>query len=290
MIETNEISRYFYEIANTTELSNQSNFVTECNDFNCIYNRNTTNIRKYYEDKIVSVIDKTKKNKIMFFNCYCLKQELLICNLLKDSIDEIHLVDDAYNNFYTNYECYLALEQFSHNIFKIDPKIRIFFHSSTDLLIHNKKITGQIDIICGIDIEYLYSKVKYCNVMKMVACNVLKYNGIMVVSHHIENLVDICTYCLHNCNDNPVLKLSESINYVKKIDFLKYYFLTLIVTNIRYILILLLLFLILTTFICGISPLTSLLILYIIMKLMTTKNNTLGYTRKIYYFDKLYKI
>lgn len=197
------------------------NCISECSDPTCIYSRKYTNLRDRFEKKIfMSVINKNKIS-ILFYGSFLLYQELNILKLIGDKISEIHITDYAYKNFLEDnktqfIDAFLAL---SKHVLSRKLDINIYVHCDPEKLINNLTFRRRLDIICGIDIDYSFGVTDNRPVMKAIAENTLKIDGIMYLSQHNLDQVDLCRYELAEFGR---INLVQTDDFVKPDYYIKY--------------------------------------------------------------------
>jgi hypothetical protein len=218
-IDTNHIrdSGFDYAVANNIKFCH----VSECSDSDCVYSREKTNIRERFENKILNIAQKKNNIKILFYGSFLLYQELRILLLLGNKISEIHLTDYAYKNFLNNKdESYiLVFSEFIRYVESHKWNIKFYIHSDPDKLKNSIIFQRRFDIVCGIDIDYVKGNTNNRPIMKDIAENTLKINGVMFMSQHNLDQVDLCRYEI-TCNGK--IKLVSTEDFVKKEYYLKY--------------------------------------------------------------------
>lgn len=203
------------------DIPHNFNYISECSDPRCVYTRKKTNMRERFENKILKRAQKKHNIKILFFGSFLLLQELKILLLINDRVSEVHLTDYAYQNFlYKNDNSYImAFKEFIEFIKKQKWNINVYVHSDPEELKNSIMFQRRFDIICGIDIDYSKGKLDNRPIMKMIAENTLKIDGIMYVSQHNLDQVDLCQYRIEN---NGKIKLINAEYFVKKEYYVKY--------------------------------------------------------------------
>jgi len=192
------------------------NHISECSDSNCVYFRPKFNTRDRFEKKIYQQTVGKTNIKILFYGSFLLYQELNILFLLGDKISELHFTDYAYkqileeNNETNKY--LLAFNEFTDLVHKINPHSRIYVHTNPDELIASTMFQRRFDIICGIDIDYTQNNTNNRPIMKQIANTTLKIDGIMIMSQHNLDQVDLCHY---EIMENGIIKLIYTEDFVK---------------------------------------------------------------------------
>jgi hypothetical protein len=202
--------------------SSMHNYISECTDNRCVYTRNISRLRTIYESKIISFCKNKQKINILFYGSHKLLQEVVILEKIYNSIDEIHLVDSAYEKFS---EFVHTFRYFTNRIYSLNPNIKIYIHYDLSLLLNDTNMSNKIDIIGGIDIDYVHNKFNHFehrNCIVMTAKKILKATGLMILSQHFFDLVDISEYRFNYENKLVPCVISE---YVKPLfyDILKKY-------------------------------------------------------------------
>lgn len=194
------------------------NVITECCDPNCIYARSTSRLREKFEEKIHCFIGQKKNIKILFYASYLLAQELRIIALLSDKISEIHITDFAYKYWSDDPDNIFnqAFTQLIDIITRNGLNIPIYLHKDPMNLCTNKTYHRLFDVICGIDIDYVDSDRDHRLIMKDIAKNSLRLDGMLFNSRHYLDQVDISSYQIDNYGN---VSLVETNDYVKN----KYY-------------------------------------------------------------------
>lgn len=290
-ISKNNIIYQCNDYSSDLELDNMKFFyISECTDPTCVYTRCITNIRERFEKKILETAKNKNNIKILFFGSFLLYQELRISILLDNKISEIHLTDYAYKNFLNNNNksYILAFTEFMNYIDLQKWNIKVYVHSDPDKLKRSKIFQRRFDIICGIDIDYTNGHNNNRPIMKEIAQNTLKINGVMYMSQHNLDQVDLCRY---EISDNATIKLVSTEDFVKKEYYLKY-----TIQNLLYQLYYPFSFtgLYLSAIYFKKSPILSIItgtycITGIVYKYLTTENNSNNFERKISIFSNLLK-
>lgn len=190
-------------------------FLSECTDPNCIYSRSRSKLRYLYEDIIVSHCISRERVNIMFYASHNLLQELIILKKIAHCVDEVHLVDLSYENV-DNY--YNAFTFFSSEIRRINPYIKIYHHHNLLLLEGNRLFLHRIDLIGGIDIDYIHNKFDHLvhrRLIHKIANYVLKIGGKLIISQHFNDIVDMAEYQ----QNSQYLLVPVTINDFVKPDF-----------------------------------------------------------------------
>lgn len=198
-----------HDIARTTVF----NYIRECTDQYCIYTRAKTNIRIRFEDKITASDNKAGLN-ILFYSSYLLQQELTLITKLKHKINEVHFTDIAYHDLINNCnsDIYRAFAEFCYYIQVEDYDIRIYVHCDPHVLTISPNFSRRMDIICGIDIDYIYHNMDNRDIMKKIAFNTMKIDGYMIISQNNMDLVDLCRYELDSNGD---VMITHTEDFVK---------------------------------------------------------------------------
>ena len=211
---------------NINQLGKKSTYhdcIAECNDPTCIYSRNYTNLRERFEKKIFMSLLNKKKISILFYGSFLLYQELNILKLIGNQISEIHLTDYAYKDFIKDNkkEFINAFMEFYKHIISRKLNITIYIHSEPEKLIISSLFRRRFDIICGIDIDYTFGITNNRPIMKEISENTLKIDGIMYLSQHNLDQVDLCQYEL---DVNGKIKMVRTDDFVKPHYYAKYKF------------------------------------------------------------------
>ena len=223
MLRYNKIDNKTYRLSidpiiihNTTH-----SVITECSDPACVYHRSSTDIRERFEKKIHQFIGAKTNVKILFYASFMLYQELRILALIGNRISEVHLTDFAYNklsdeskNVYNN-----AFVEYLTYIDNHGLETKVYVHTDPNNLVNSSLFNRQFDIICGIDIDYAGEHNNHRSIMKNIAKNTLKNDGMMCVSQNFTDQVDLCHYELDN---NGNIKLVNADDYVKPPYYAKY--------------------------------------------------------------------
>ena len=165
-----------------------------------------------------------------------LYQELQILKLLGNKISEIHLTDYAYKYIYTDSiskrksdnKFILAFQEFINYITLHYPNINLYVHTDPDKLKNSVLCQRRFDIIYGIDIDSIIYNDNRA-IMKEIGNHTLKMNGVMIISQHNLDQVDLCHYeIMEDDNINGInqadstIKLISTTDYVKSPYFIKY--------------------------------------------------------------------
>lgn len=211
--------QYKHNNSNTRESFNIS-YLFECTDPSCIYSRSITNMRERFENKIVNETINKNNITVLFFGSFLLYQEFQILKKLGDKISEIHLTDYAYENFLSDSDnkFIMAFHEFIDYIIFNSWNINVYIHNDPDRLKHNLTLKRRFDVICGIDIDSIY-KLNNRIIMKEIATETLKIDGIMIVSQHNLDQVDLCHYEIIS---NGTVKLISTEDFVKPAYLTKY--------------------------------------------------------------------
>ena len=224
------IDKYTYRLEfehGSNDLCGNTMYIAECSNKSCIYYRGNTDIRERFEKKIFDFSTNKIGIKILFFGSCMLYQEFRILTLLGNKICEVHLTDYAYKNENENGndKFILAFMQFMQYINTNNLNIEVYVHTDPDRLkdsvLFNSRFDRKFDIICGIDIDYENGCNNGRHIMKEIATNTLNIDGMLLVSQHYTDLVDLSHYKL-NHRGELILKLSE--DYVKPPYYAKYLF------------------------------------------------------------------
>lgn len=152
-----------------------------------------------------------------------LLQELRILELLGNNVSEVHLTDFAYENFSNDVNnCYnRAFVQFMQLIKEKCLETRVYVHTDPNKLKTSNKFNRRFDVICGIDIDWAHGCTNHRPIMKEIAANTLKIDGMMCISQNFEDQVDLCHY---EISDNGDIVLVRTEDYVKPPYYGKYIF------------------------------------------------------------------
>ena len=201
---------------------NHFKHISECIDPKCVYTRNLTNIRERFEKKIVEKSNKNTKLNILFYGSFLLYQELKLILILKHQLAEVHFTDYAYKNILTNrndnyVDAFTELMEFI-NVQNLN--IKMYIHTDPDKLVDSLMFHKRFDIICGIDIDYSHGNNNNRPIMKNIAKNTLRNIGVMYLSQHNLDQVDLCCYEIAS-DGNVVLTSTE--DFVKPDYYNKYW-------------------------------------------------------------------
>lgn len=189
-------------------LNNCFQYIRECHNEDCVYNRKLTTLREKYQDKILKLVNEKTNIKILFFGSFLLLQELIILVLLGNRVSEVHFSDYAYANFLKNKTFTMAFAEFLEHTINHNLNVKIYIHSNPEQLKNSKFCKERFDIISGIDFDDgALGNIKN---IKEIASNTLKKNGIMLLSQNREDLVDISYYQIKN-NRISLIKIVEYI-------------------------------------------------------------------------------
>jgi len=190
----NNISNPSKSVIEIIQGDDKCHFLSECDDHNCIYARSRSKLRYLYEQIIVSFCVARKRVNIMFYASHKLLQEFIILKKIAHCVNEIHLIDFSYENI-NEYKNEFAF--FQNQIKKINPSINIYFHHSLSLLESNKSFFRRIDLIGGIDIDYVHKKIDHMyhrHMIKKLAGYALNIGGKLVISQHFNDMIDMAEY------------------------------------------------------------------------------------------------
>lgn len=176
--------------------------IYECSLPLCIFTRTDTNIRERFEKKIIDFARNRNHIKILFFSSFMLFQELKILMMLNTHIDEIHFTDYAYHDWKneSDNKYHIAFKQFMQFIRSNRLKTSVIVHLVPDLLRTSHMWHKQFDIIAGIDIDVIISEsrghFRNRKIITDMASVALKSDGMMCVSQHFKDLVDLSHYAI----------------------------------------------------------------------------------------------
>lgn len=198
-------------------------YISECADTGCVYSREKTDIRERFEKKIYQTVFNKKNIKILFYGSFLLYQELRILSMISPNVIEVHLTDYAYKDFLINPKNNFtpAFTEFIECVRSMNPNINVYVHTDPDKLVDSNLFKRRFDIICGIDIDYAKGIVDNRPMMKKIATNTLKIDGVMYLSQHNLDQVDLCTYEITEHGD---IKLTVAEDFVKTPYYGKYKF------------------------------------------------------------------
>jgi hypothetical protein len=266
-------------------------YINECCHPKCVYTRTRTNMRERFENFILRTNKKKTGLNILFYGSFLLYQELKLVLMLNSQLTEIHFTDYAYKNLLTNQDhTYInVFTEFMEYISARKLNTKVYIHSDPDKLNKSIMFHRRLDIICGIDIDYVYDKNNNRSIMKEIARNMLNIDGVMYMSQHDLVQVDLC--CYEISNNNSVILVSTE-DFVKPNYYTKYWiknFFNKIYYPISIIGLLGTLFLIKKSPILAIIASTY-YVIDILYKYLLDWDNPVSYKKKITKFSSLLKI
>jgi ASC-1-like (ASCH) protein len=180
-------------------------YLAECKDENCVFNREKHMFRSLYEDNMKKQIK--AGDKVLFFNSFHLLQECILLEQIDVELSEIHI----YDKYYVNYDTHtlkMIFTQFCNKLIKLGHgKTKVYVHYTKESLktINDINVLGAVDYCVGNDTLTCYQELCW------VARTVLKEDGLMIACQHWNDQVDVRTLKRRD----PDLLIDSIIEYVK---------------------------------------------------------------------------
>lgn len=196
-------------------------YVSECANSDCVYNRSVTNTRQRFENVIQSDCVAIDNINALFYASYMLYHEVMTIAPMINKFAEIHLTDAAYEGISENqdHQCLLALREFISYVGALNGCIRFYVHTDPTLLEQSVVFNKRFDIISGVDVQCEFHHRDHLQLLKLIAAQTLRQTGTLYLSFHYVDMVDIGRYTL---TPRDAIQLSRRDLYVKAPFYRKY--------------------------------------------------------------------